>query len=53
MAVARPISHTVCSVIQEPVNITANGVEDVVHLMLCGADKLSEKERDPAASLLR
>ena len=53
VAVARPISHTVCSVIQEPVNITANvGVEDVVHLMLRGADKLSEKERDAAASLL-
>ena len=50
VVVAGPISHAVCSVIHEPVDITANvGVEDVVHLMLHGADKLSEKERVAAA----
>ena len=54
VAIARPISHTVCGMIQEPVNVTAKaGVDDMVHLMLHGADKLSEKERDAAASLLQ
>lgn len=53
MAIARPHQPSVCSMIQEPVNITAKaGMEDMVHLMLRGADKLSDKERDAAASLL-
>ena len=53
VAIAKPISHTACSTIQEPVNPTAKArVEDVVHLMLHGADKLSEKEKNAAASLL-
>ena len=53
VAIARPISHTVCSMMQEPVNITAKaGVEGMVALMIRGADKLSEKESNATASLL-
>lgn len=53
VAIARPISHTVCSMMQEPVNITAKaGVEGMVALMIHGADKLSEKESNATASLL-